>query len=141
MLAALRSLVAQQANPTQTTMKQVTQFLDYAVSHPGTMVTYWSSNMVLAVHSDTSYLSETKAQSHAGGHFFLSNDNVFLTNNGSILTISQIIKVVMSSAAENELGALYINSREAIPLRQLLEEMGHPQPPTPIQIDDQLHLG
>ena len=39
----------------------------------------------------------------------------------------------MSSAAEAEIGALYINAREAIPQRQLLEEMGHPQPPTPIQ--------
>ena len=47
----------------------------------------------------------------------------------------------MSSAAEAELGALYINSREAIPQRQLLEEMGHPQPPTPIQIDNTTALG
>ena len=42
----------------------------------------------------------------------------------------------MSSAAKAELGALYINSREAIPIRHLLEEMGHKQPPTPIQTDN-----
>jgi len=42
----------------------------------------------------------------------------------------------MSSAAEAELGALYINAREAIPMRLLLEEMGHKQPPTPIQTDN-----
>ena len=47
----------------------------------------------------------------------------------------------MSSAAEAEIGALYINSREAIPQRHLLEEMGHPQPPTPIQIDNTTALG
>ena len=41
----------------------------------------------------------------------------------------------MSSAAEAELGALYINSREAVLIRHLLEKMGHPQPPTPMQID------
>ncbi len=51
-----------------------------------------------------------------------------------MLTIAQIIKSVMSSAAEAELGALYINAREAIPLRHLLEELGHTQPPTKIQI-------
>jgi len=47
----------------------------------------------------------------------------------------------MSSAAEAEIGALYINSREAVPQRHLLEEMGHPQPPTPIQIDNTTALG
>ena len=47
----------------------------------------------------------------------------------------------MSSAAEAELGALYINAREATPQRHLLHELGHPQPPTPIQIDSSTALG
>eukprot|EP00804_Cyclotella_cryptica_P015472 CCRYP_003526-RA/>CCRYP_003526-RA protein AED:0.38 eAED:0.38 QI:0/-1/0/1/-1/0/1/0/80 len=47
----------------------------------------------------------------------------------------------MSSAAEAELGALYINAREAIPIRHLLTELGHAQPPTPIQIDNSTALG
>eukprot|EP00804_Cyclotella_cryptica_P025746 CCRYP_002931-RC/>CCRYP_002931-RC protein AED:0.55 eAED:0.55 QI:0/-1/0/1/-1/0/1/0/158 len=38
-------------------------------------------------------------------------------------------------------GALYINAREVIPLRHLLLEMGHPQPPTPIQTDNSTALG
>ena len=42
----------------------------------------------------------------------------------------------MSSAAEAELGALYINAREAVHIRNILEEIGHPQPPAPIQIDN-----
>jgi hypothetical protein len=42
----------------------------------------------------------------------------------------------MSSAAEAEIGALYLNAREAVYLRQILAEMGHPQPPTPIQMDN-----
>jgi hypothetical protein len=42
----------------------------------------------------------------------------------------------MSSAAEAEIGALYLNAREAVYLRQILAEMGHPQPPTPIQTDN-----
>jgi hypothetical protein len=44
-----------------------------------------------------------------------------------------IIKAVMSSAAEAELGTLFINAKEAVYLRQILEEMGHSQPRTPIQ--------
>ena len=42
----------------------------------------------------------------------------------------------MSSAAEAELGALYINAKEAVHIRQMLREMGHPQPRTPIQTDN-----
>ena len=47
----------------------------------------------------------------------------------------------MSSAAEAEIGALYINCRAAIPARHTLTEMGHPQPPTPIQTDNTTALG
>jgi ABC-type sulfate transport system substrate-binding protein len=57
-------------------------------------------------------------------------------NNGAVLTIATIIKAVMSSAAEAELGALFLNAREAVYLRQILTEMGHPQPRTPIQTDN-----
>ena len=141
MLAALGSLASQQAQPTQNTMEKVHQFLDYAALNPDAIVTYRASDMVLTAHSDASYLSETKARSRAGGHFFLSENEEFPTNNGAIHTTSQIIRAVMSSAAEAELAALFINSQEAIPQRQLLEEMGHKQPPTPIQIDNTTALG
>jgi hypothetical protein len=42
----------------------------------------------------------------------------------------------MSSAAEAELGALFLNAKEAVYLRQILTEMGHSQPCTPIQTDN-----
>ena len=129
MLAALGSIATQQANPTERTKAKIKQLLDYAATHPDAIVTYRASEMVLAGHSDASYLSETKARSRAGGHFFMDSDTTYPNNNGAVLTIAQIIKAVMSSAAEAELGALYINCREAIPARQLLEEMGHKQPP------------
>jgi hypothetical protein len=70
--------------------------------------------MVLAGHSNASYLLETNACSRAGGHFFMSNNDTIPSNNGAILTILQIIKAVMSFAVEAEIGALYINCREAI---------------------------
>ena len=44
-------------------------------------------------------------------------------------------------AAEAELGALYINCREAIPAQHLLEAMGHHQPPTQMQTDNSTKLG
>jgi hypothetical protein len=39
----------------------------------------------------------------------------------------------MSSAAEAEVGSIFINTKEVVPLQIMLEEMGHPQPATPIQ--------
>jgi hypothetical protein len=38
------------------------------------VLTYNKSDMILAVHSDVSYLSEPKARSRAGGYFFLSTN-------------------------------------------------------------------
>ncbi len=71
-----------------------------------------------------------------GGHFFLPNNKPYLPNNGAILTNASIIKNVMSLAAEVELGALYLNAKEAMYLQQMLIKMGHQQPLTPIQTDN-----
>ena len=58
-----------------------------------------------------------------------------------MLNVAQIIKNVMYSAAEAELGALFINSCQAIPAQKTIEELGHQQPPTPIQTDNTTALG
>ena len=71
----------------------------------------------------------------------MASDIAVPENNGAVHTVAQIIKTVISSAAEAELGALYINSCEAIPARNLLEAMGHRQPPTPMQTDNSTLLG
>jgi hypothetical protein len=42
----------------------------------------------------------------------------------------------MSSAAEAELGALFINAKTAVLMRQTLKEFGHTQLRTPIQTDN-----
>ena len=140
-LPALSSIAAQQANPTEETMARVKQLLDYLASQEDAVLTYRASNMVLAVHSDASYLSERNGRSRVGGHFFLANDDPIPANNGAVLTVAQIIKYVMTSAAEAELGGLYINAREAVYIRQILEEMGHKQPRTPIQTDNSTAVG
>jgi hypothetical protein len=141
MLTALSSIASTQAEPTEETMENIKLFLDYAASHQDAILTYQASDMVLIVHSDASYLSEPKARSRAGGHFFMSSNVANPRNNGAVLNIAQLIKAVMSSAAEAELGALYINAREAVPMRQLLTEMGHAQPSTPIQTDNSTACG
>jgi hypothetical protein len=89
--------------------------------------------MILDVHSDASYLS---AHSRVGGHFFCSKDSENPSNNSAVHNVSKILKAVMSSAAEAELSALYINACEAITMRQLLNKMGHKQPKNPIKTDN-----
>ncbi len=71
----------------------------------------------------------------------MSSDDTIPNNNGAILTISQIIKVVKSSTAEAKIGALYINCKEAIQARHTLEFLGHKQPPTPMKTDNTTVLG
>jgi hypothetical protein len=87
-------------------MRHTQQLLDYLATQEDAVLTYNASDMILAVHSDASYLSKPKTQSQAGGHFFLSSDMPIPPNNGAVLNIAHIIKHVMSSATEVELAGL-----------------------------------
>ena len=117
-------------------MNHTLQLLDYLATQEDAVLTYHASNMILATHSDASYLSEPKARSRAGSHFFLSSNADIPPNNGAILNIAHIIKHVMASATEAELAALFITAREAVYIRIILHELGHAQPATPLQTDN-----
>ena len=141
MLVTLSAIAAEQGSPTENTLKRVDQFLDYAATHPEATVTYNASDMKLVIHSDASYLNEPKSRSRGGGHYFLSTGTTDAPNNSAALNVSKVIKAVMSSAAESELGALFMNAKTAVPMRKTLEELGHPQPLTPIQTDNSTAYG
>jgi hypothetical protein len=141
---ALSDLSSQQSAPTEHTMKRVNQFLDYMWTHPHAIIRYHASDMILNIHSDASYLSAPKARSQAGGYFFLGSlphngDPIGL--NGAIHITCTILKLVAALAAEAELGALLLNAQEAKIMRLILTELGHPQPPTPIHIDNTTTVG
>ena len=95
-------------------MRLTKQFLDYMSTMEEAILTFHASDMVLAIHSDASYLSEPNTQSRVGGHMFMAGKENIPCNNGAVLNIFQIIKAVMSSAAEAELGALFINAKTAV---------------------------
>ena len=136
LLCPLSAIASQSAQPTTETLARTKQILDYLATQDEAIITYKASKMVLAIHSDASYLSEPKARSRAGGHFFLSDNSEAPPNNGAVLNVAGIIKNVMSSATEAELAALYIMAREAVYMRLILQELGHDQPPTPLQTDN-----
>ena len=74
--------------------------MEYVASHEEAVLTYNASNIILAVHSDASYNSNTKSQSRAGVNFFMSNNYEFPTNNVAVLNIAKIIKTFMTSATK-----------------------------------------
>jgi hypothetical protein len=138
LLCPISAIASQSAKPTIETLKQTLQLLDYIATQEDTVITYNASDMKLAAHSDASYLSEPKARSRAGGHFFLLSSAEIPPNNGAILNIVHIIKHVMASATEAELAALYIVARKAVYIQIILEEMGHKQPATSLQTDNSM---
>lgn len=131
-------------NSFETLKKKINQLFDYAHTHPNAAIKFVASQMHLWVHTDASYLSETRARSRAGGYYFLSDkpqlpitpEQQAPTHNGAVHILCKIIDAVMTSAQEAELGAGYLNAKEIIPIRQALIEMGHPQGPTPLQFDN-----
>jgi purine nucleoside permease len=100
--------------------------------------------MILHIHSDASYISENEAKSRAAGGFFYMGSNAKTDKkltNGAILIIIKVLKHVMSSAAKAETGAVFISAKKGAVLRKTLEELGHKQPPTPMETDNATATG
>jgi hypothetical protein len=131
LILPINVLASEQSKATEVTADKVIKLLNYCNTHPETKIRYHASGIILHIHSDTSYLSEKEAKSRAGGFFYMGSSTKTdkkLTH-GAILIISKVLKCVMSSAAEAEIGAVFINAKEGAVLRTTLEELGHPQPP------------
>jgi hypothetical protein len=97
--------------------------------------------MILYIYSDASYLLEREAKRRSWGFFYMGNsaDTANKLTNGALLIIRTVLKHVMSSAAEAEIGAVFINAKEGAVIRTTLEELGHPQTPPPPTIGNRQH--
>ena len=139
MLVALNCVASEQSAAARATASATNLLLDYAATHPETVIRYHASGMRLHINSDASYLSVRNSRSRAGGLFFLSDNNGNCgtaptskpTPNGVLHAECKTLRNVMASAAEAELGALFHNGQVAEPIRTCLAEMGYPQPQTP----------
>ena len=137
-------MASESSSPTEKTLKRVHQFLNYMATHPNAVIRFRASDMILNVHSDVSYLSAGRARSHAGGYFSLGSlpkANRPINLNGNIHITCAILKLVAASAAEAELGALFLNVHKVKILQLTLHELRHSQPPTPIHIDNTTAVG
>ena len=142
MLHALNDLATKVNSGTQETANALTHFLNYCASNPDAKIVYRASDMILYNHSDAAYLVASEARSRAGGFTYLGNkEGKSKILNAPISVLAKIIKSVMLSAAEAEIGSLFMNAHEILPLRVTLEELGHPQPATPMQTDNNTAAG
>jgi hypothetical protein len=144
-LTAIDELATKQSHATKTTMDKFAQLLNDCAAHPDATTRFTASNMILAVKSNASYLSGVKGRSRAARYFFLTNKPTSPTGPykpyGAVHVLCHIIRKVLSSAAEAEVGALFHNGKGACPLRIALKEMGYPQPATPMATDNNTASG
>ena len=73
LLTALSSIATWQSKGTQAVADACAQLLDYVATHPNAGIGYKACNMILAVHTDASYLSEPGGKSRASAHLYLTN--------------------------------------------------------------------
>ena len=141
---ALNDIALSQANPTVNTKQKCIRLMDYLSTYPDAYIRFHASEMVLFADSDAAYLVLPKAKSRVAGFFHLSNtttSNLPAFRNGPLLVECHTLKHVVTSAAEAETSALYHNAKTTIPIRRILIELGHPQPPTPIKVDNSTAAG
>ena len=139
MLVALNELASEQATPTANTLRKTRKLLDYAATYPNAILRVHASDMILHVDSDAAYLVMPQARSRIAGYYYLSDDTTIFPKkkqpppNAPILVGCKTLRQVVVSAAEAETGGIFHNARMAIPIRQALETLGHPQPPHPLK--------
>jgi hypothetical protein len=149
LVPSISTIATGQSCATKLTMVAITKLLNHVAAYPDASITYHASGMQLYVESDTSYLSETKARSRFAGFHYLSDQLEAPTTppvnqpplNEAINVPCKILKEVLSSASEAEMAGLYHNDKEAVPERITLEELGHPQPATPIVTNNSTAAG
>ena len=132
MLLALNKIVEQQSNPTQNTEAEIAQFLYYTSTNLSAIFQYKYINMILHIDSDASYLSEPRAHSRTGGHYYLrlltadpeKYANLPLTSNGPIHTECRILKHVVESASGAEVRGMFQDGQTPVPLCITLHKLG-----------------
>jgi hypothetical protein len=92
----------------------------------------WSSQ-------DTAMHCTSPNQRHAAEQADISSCPTTLPNHQTIAPSSQLHRLSRQSCPQRQRlrwGVLYINCREAMPACHILKLMGHPQPLTPMQMDN-----
>ena len=114
MLTAINKIGSRQPTADTSILTDIDRFLQYASRWDSAKMRIHASDMQLQVHSDASYLSESKSRSKAGAFMFLGKPNA------PLLYLSVIISTVVDSASAAEYAALFIAAQAATSLRMTL---------------------
>jgi hypothetical protein len=129
----LNDIATEQNKATEKTQAATNQMLDYLATHPDAIIRYHAPDMVLHIHSDACNLSISNARSRLRGLFLLGNKSPEQeTLSGSIFNVAAVIKNLVASASESEVGACFHNAQSGAPIRFTLTELGHTQPTMPL---------
>jgi len=77
---ATNNITAEQSKATAKTTQQIQKLLNYLTTHPLSIIEYRTSDMILRVHSDGSYLSALRAHIRASEVHFISDTTPPSTN-------------------------------------------------------------
>ena len=73
LLATLIQIASCQSTATEEVATMIKKLLDYVATHSNARIRYVASDMIINLHFDVSYISEPKAKSRAGCHFWIGN--------------------------------------------------------------------
>jgi hypothetical protein len=100
----LNDIATEQTKATDKMQAATKQLLNYLATNPDATIRYDASYMILHIHSDALYLSVSHARIRLGGLFFCGDKPPQERKNGPILNVASVIKHVVASAAESEVG-------------------------------------
>ena len=98
--------------------------MNYSASHPDAVTEYRRIRMILHIYSYASYISEPEAHIRLGRYFFVSpksSNNTLVRatplENGPVHVEYSIMRNVMTSATETELGEFLENFQKETSMR------------------------
>jgi hypothetical protein len=142
MAPTINDISTDQSSASQDTLAKCKMLLDYAATHPKSIIRYRASDMILHIDSDAAYLVQQNTHSRYAGHCLLSDNppppptKPNPRPNGPVLTVCKTLRGITRSAAESETGGVFNDGQAAIMCWTALHALGHPQPPTPLKTDN-----
>ena len=137
---AVTALASEQSHATTNTRLAANRLLAYFNKYPDNELILKACHMRLHQQADGSYLSRSGSRSVAGGISYLGNDDPTEIN-GAIHVMSTVIPTIMSSVGETEYVACFLTGQHGAGFRQVLEDLGYPQPATYILTDNECAEG
>ena len=135
---AVHALGSIQSKPTKNDMKKLEKLLQYVSKYRNMGIRYYASSMILQLMSDASFPCRPKAASVVGSLAYLGSPDGI---NGPISCHSKMISCVVASVAEAELAGGFQIAQAAVNLRRILHDLGYPQPPTLLRMDNTVAIG